>query len=299
MIFAAAGIPITNEVRYANGEVVRDVLGGAPVYAAAAVRLFADSAVYIANVGADFEALYGDFMRAAGITPCVEVLSDHTPYSILQYQPDGSYSFEELHGMRNRGYLAVRPCDIERNIDRFTGLYLFDGLDNQTHWHAVAELRRRVGFRLMWEIEASSAVSENLDLIRARARECDMFSINHHEASALFGTDDEGAIIAALREMDLPIYFRRGRRGAIMLAPGCPDADVPLISAGERDGLDPTGCGNSSTAAAFYAWSIRGDTRYAAVCGNVAAAICSCDHGPALANEDNRRLAAELVAAHL
>ena len=108
----------------------------------------------------------------------------------------------------------------------------------------------------------------------------DYYSFNRPESFRLFETDSEEKVIANIREIGKPCFYRVGPKGAYMLT-----ADegyfVPSVVLPTRDGdVDPTGCGNSSTAAAMWALVEGKDPLTVCITGNITAGFNAIQYGP-------------------
>ena len=78
----------------------------------------------------------------------------------------------------------------------------------------------------------------------------DYYSLNRPESFDLFGVKTEEAAIEKMQQIGVPCFYRVGKRGAYFIKDG-EVAFEPSVELGPQ--MDPTGCGNSSTAACFAA----------------------------------------------
>lgn len=139
-------------------------------------------------------------------------------------------------------------------------------------------IREKTDARIMWEIPTSAAMTKSL---HGKVVECiqksDMYSLNYPEAKVLFGVETKEDVIKRIKELRIPCFFRVGKEGSYMIADG-EEAFAKSITVGQV--VDPTGCGNCSTAAALYAWC-EGNSRYqTARMANISAAYNLLQYGP-------------------
>ena len=95
----------------------------------------------------------------------------------------------------------------------------------------------------------------------------DIFSINIEEAQNLFECEGDEACIKGLQELDVDMtLFRVGSRGAYVVTRNdslhLPPAPGPVV--------DPTGCGNTSTGSALYAYTEGKDPLMVGIMANIA-----------------------------
>ena len=97
-----------------------------------------------------------------------------------------------------------------------------------------------------------------------------MSSLNQFEASALFETEDPEEIFCRIEALDIPYFFyRTGKKGAWAIADGG-RWFVPSIDILPGKTVDPTGCGNTTTAAAMVGWLETRNPVMATIMANVA-----------------------------
>ncbi len=98
----------------------------------------------------------------------------------------------------------------------------------------------------------------------------DIFSLNIEEAQMLFGCQGDEACIRALQELDVDMtLFRVGARGAYVVTR---DEAIHLAPA-PGPVVDPTGCGNTSTGGALYAYAEGYDPLMVGIMANVASSM--------------------------
>ena len=311
MKYIAEGSTITNRLLFLDGRVKADIMGGGGFYAYTALRMCTDDCLFLSSVGKDFDDFYGAwFDRNHCSREGLYYRVERTEYNELKYFPDGSYieysiygdpfSEEELQEMRKQGIMYVPDKDPEvrknlvLNIEDITkfmddakGLYTSKPLNDEVSEELMKH--KQGGCKIMWEIPASVLNDVNdiyleggIEAVRHHLRAVDILSINRNECALIFGVDTDEKILPLLKELKIPVYYRVGTDGAYMIAEG-KDYFVPMISTVEKEKeIDPTGCGNSSTGAALWAWCEGFDPLMTCVIGNVVASYNVRQYGPFL-----------------
>ena len=259
-------------------------IGGPATFAYSGVRIWTDSVMQCSNVGADYSTLFKPWLQANRVeTAGFKIACDRCNHSVMHFVDQGGefagplqrQETEAEHWLKNDawqdfGYMKTRPED----IDHFTrgasvkGVYVAQNAD-RIYWTKLRDIKKRDRFKLMWEIEGPWAHRHYLDDIADICRDTvDVFSINLSEAQALFACEGDAACIEGLRQLEVDLtLFRVGKRGLYVVtreqALYPPPAPGPIV--------DPTGCGNTSTGAALYAYTEGLDALMVGVMANVAA----------------------------
>ena len=148
------------------------------------------------------------------------------------------------------------------------GVYLAANPDS-VFWDELGAIKKRDGFKLMWEIESVWARPEFMDLILHAVQFADIFSINLAETQALFGCESDEDCIRGLRTLGVDMtLFRVGERGLYVVTK---DEAVYLPPA-PGSVVDTVGCGNSSTGGALYAYAEGKDPLTVGLMANIASA---------------------------
>lgn len=291
MDYLAYGAVITNRLMYTNGTCIRDVMGGGGFYAYTGLRMCTPDCLLIAGVGNDFDEYYGEwFDRNACSRAGLRRTVDKTTYNELVYAPDGTYVEGSIYGAayeaENYPKTLLGPDAFLPWLREAKALCINSGLEGGIREMLLRE-KAHASFRVMWELPASSIpvlagvyARQGMDGLREALRVADVFSLNRPESFEIFGVSTEKEAVRLLLETGIPCYYRVGKRGAYMLADGrC--AYVPMVSLAPREReIDPTGCGNTSTAAAMWAWCEGFDLLKTCVVGNVVAAYNVQQYGP-------------------
>ncbi len=267
-------------VRFADGSAhTRESIGGPATFAYSGVKLWTDSVLQCSRVGEDYHTLFDPWIEKNGIdTRGLKVVCERCNHSHLRYNADGTYGADEFSyqglrtdWMQDMGYMKTSP----EQLGAFTGqggvkgIYMAQNCD-RIYWDQLAALKERDGFKIMWEIEGPSAYKEFLDQVIYACRTADILSINIQEAQNLFGVDGDEACIRELQKLPVDMtLFRVGERGLYSVTP---DRAFYLPPAPSDKVVDPTGCGNTSTGAALYAYGEGYDPLMVGIMANCASA---------------------------
>ena len=267
--YVIAGNVMLDKVVFMDGtKSGRESIGGPATFAYSGVRIWTDSVMQCSNVGADYETLFNPWIsKNQVVTDGYKVICDRCNHAVMYfkdksgayYQPTETEISEEEKWLKNDawqdfGYMKTTPEEIEvfTKGKRVKGVYVAQNAD-RTIWRKLAAIKKRDRFKLMWEIEGPWAHIHYLKDVREICREAvDIFSLNIEEAQALFACDGDEACIRNLQTLDVDMtIFRVGERGLYAVtkddAVYLPPAPGPVV--------DPTGCGNTSTGAALYAYA--------------------------------------------
>lgn len=288
--YIAAGNVMLDTVRFLDGsQSDRESIGGPATFAYSGIRIWTDSVMQCSNLGADYEPHFAPWLRKNQVeTAGYKIICDRCNHSYLVYQDvQGGYAKLEEHSpeeaedegrkwlqndaWQDFGYMKTTP----EQIGAFTkgrhvkGVYLAQNAD-RTFWKILREVKIRDGFKLMWEIEAPWAQKHYLPDIMEICEDVDVFSINIAEAQRLLEVEGEEACIKGLQALPVDItLFRVGERGLYVVTPA---EAIYLPPAKFGDLVDPTGCGNTSTGAALYAYAEGHDPLTVGIMANIASA---------------------------
>lgn len=277
MRYVIGGNVMLDSVRFAGEkEYSRESIGGPATFAYSGVKLFTDDVMQCSRLGEDYHELFDDWVARNGVeTKGFKVVSARCNHSYLVYNADGTYGSEKFmqsvaqmgEWMQNLGYMKTSPQDFAQFTGKDTkGIYLAQNYD-RVFWDQLGAVKARDGFKIMWEIEGPSAHKEFLDQVIYDCRYVDIFSINIQEAQNLFEVEGDEACIRELQKLPVDVtLFRVGERGLYSVTPDAvyylPPAPGPVV--------DPTGCGNTSTGGALYAYAEGYDPLMVGIMANVA-----------------------------
>lgn len=294
--YVIAGNVMLDKVVFLDGTVSgRESIGGPATFAYSGVRIWTDNVMQCSNLGADYETLFTPWIEKNNVvTDGYKVICDRCNHSIMYFKDkSGAYmtrdeirAYEEtlpeeekeaLKWLKNDawqdfGYMKTSPEEIERwtKGGNAKGVYVAQNAD-RTFWKKLAAIKERDGFKLMWEIEGPWAHVHYLqDVKEICAAAVDIFSLNIEEAQVLFDCEGDEACIKALQELDVDMtLFRVGQRGAYIVTKD----DAFLLPPAPGPVVDPTGCGNTSTGGALYAYAEGKDPLMVGIMANIASSM--------------------------
>ena len=297
--YLACGNIMSDRIKDADGTLGVWHMGGPAFYALSGMRLWTEHCVLVTRTGADWADSYRQWMLNNGISErAVKVDAEElTKFTLCYDRNDGGFTPQSDFTAEHLGYLKTHPYDIDAACEQKTvrGMYIAQNTD-KLFWRRLMEIKQRRGFKVMWEIEYSSrryARGSLLPKIREVAYAADLWSINHNEASHLFGIPRENTddIINELSKLPFEmVFYRVGSRGAYVVTGNsscfCPSIDV-------FETVDPTGCGNCSTGAAMYAYLSGNSPQMVGIMANLSAAYNIAQYGPypCYSREDTDRAA--------
>lgn len=276
LIAASAG---TDTVSFPDGRRMENIPGGAGFYALVGLYLWSDSVLMLGGVGPEYLARHGAWYANNGCsTEGLIVRGQITPTSQITYFEDGEREDKPDVGLHEFRKMDPEITNIEAWVSNQTrGVYTFKHLAPD-YLDSLIALKKKYDFKLMWEISADAAIPQNLEKIESYLPDIDVFSINKTEARMLHGTQDIEAIVQRFCEKASHwVYLRMGETGACVIA-----GARPYFSPSVRilDVVDPTGCGNSSSAGVLYGMSEGVDPLKAGLMGSISAAYTLRQFGP-------------------
>ncbi len=221
---------------------------------------------------------------------------EDTTYLEVHYSPNGLWTHRPVKKpdgtFYNDKFAKVRPAVMAPFLAKCGGLFLNANV-TQPFWDELIALRDKNKTPLMWEIGTQDFVPELREKVFALMKKCDYYSMNFEEAKILFDTDSECEILRNLCDLKIPCFFRAGEKGAYLTRY---DRYTFVKSYGVADGVDPTGCGNSSTAASLVGLCEGYTDAYTVALANAVAAINARYVGPCPKITDDLRCEAAQIA---
>lgn len=282
--YVIAGNVMLDKVIFMDGsQSGRENIGGPATFAYSGVRIWTDNVLQCSNLGADYEPLFTPWIQKNNIdTSGYKIICDRCNHSIMRFlDKSGAFASagdykptEEERWLKNDawqdfGYMKSSPEEIEKFTKEagVKGVYVAQNAD-RTFWKKIGAIKRRDGFKLMWEIEAPWALQHYLEDVREICRDnVDIFSINIAEAQNLFGCKGDEDCIRGLQTLDVDMtLFRVGERGLYAVTKDEAIYLPPVVG----PVVDPTGCGNTSTGSALYAYAEGKDPLMIGIMANVA-----------------------------
>ncbi|MFD0714512.1 carbohydrate kinase family protein [Paenibacillus sp. GCM10027626] len=273
MKYAIISTAVTDEIEHWGSADPAVMLGGAGTYALAGVKVWTDDVALLTGVGADFAGKHGGWFEANGLrTEHLLVKAEHTPTTRITYFEDGERVETPVYGPEHYRLMEASLDEIRASLGpKVKGVYIFKEAIPE-FWDDIGQLKRELGFTLLWEINADSAVFSQVAAVKRIAENVDIFSINRTEARALLQRESIDELIAEFQSWRTPhIFLRDGGRGAYMIG-GQRHVHVPPVE--NVLVADATGGGNSSSAGVLYG-ICEGYSPYdAGVIGSISASVC-------------------------
>lgn len=287
--YLACGNIMSDSIKDKDGNRSEWNMGGPAFYALSGMRIWTKDCKLVCRAGADYKDSYGKWMDSNGVSR-ESVIEDmeHCTRLTLSYMPNGSYGVEPVD-REHLGYLKTHSEDIDKACEGhdIKGMYMAHNLD-KVIWDRIADVKKKHGFKIMWEIEYGWNFDEYgddrgvlLDRVRYILPLVDAWSINSNEASDLFEIPkmDDDAIIKELQKLPTDFtFYRVGERGSFAVTKDNAWF-VPALKLKDEE-ADPTGCGNSSTGAAAYALFSGNNPAMVACMANVASGYNALQRGP-------------------
>ena len=301
--YICAGNVMLDSKDFPNAEYgCEEFIGGPATFAYTGIRIWTDSVMQVSRVGADYEPIFKPWMDRNKIEPngfkVVCDRSNHIYGFMHAYGAPRPKAFDRhtLDAWQDFGFMKTTPEDIAEFTQGggVKGVYIAQNCDG-VFWRKLAQIKKRDGFKVMWEIEGPWADKLYIDMVSDVCTCADMFSINVAEARKLFDCQSDVDCIEGLRTLPVDMtLFRVGERGLYVVTQDdaiyLPPAPGPVVN--------PLGCGNSSTGAALYAYTQGKDPMMVGIMANVASSRNIMQYGviPEFASirEDCVKLADEL-----
>ena len=284
MNYIAAGLTLLDRIILPDGTALPPKLGGAPLYGYSALRMFTDSVTYVTRVGRDYDDFFGPWLRDNNVDRSgFRVVSEEMPACILNLNEAGDLVKGSFFtgDWKDADYYRPRAEDFDGLLDGVRGVYLASGPPPEAVWDGMLKLRDRHGFRLMWEPINAHTYAEDKEAIDQIVPHLDMASFSLKEGKRIFGVETEEELLERLKGYGIPlILLRLGERGLYVLHKGKTVLVPPAPLPSGASVVDVVGCGNSSTAAACYAWCEGKDPAMTGIMANIAASYNLRQYGP-------------------
>ncbi|NLL91361.1 MAG: carbohydrate kinase family protein [Ruminococcaceae bacterium] len=283
MDYITVGTTIINNITFEDGRKIDGVLGGCGVYAYTGIRLFDDNCLLVSTVGKDYTKYYGEWIERNKISvQGLYEVDEHTMNSNLVYMNDGDYTDISVYGGTGVMHSEAFELKFEMVLPFLpyckgvyingTGMGMFD---------EVSRNRSSYGYKMMWEVPSNySKGFGDIDDFNKKVKQCDIFSINRKESCSLFGVNSDRDAIEIIKDLDTPCFYRLGKDGCCFIAKKSEYFAKSIHLTTPEDDVDPTGCGNTSAAAAMWGFIEGYDSYNIAVIANTAAAFTASKRGP-------------------
>jgi len=292
--YGAVGGLFANKLEFADGRTVGPVMGGASIYALSAFLFKTDNVLLISGVGKDVDKYYGQWFDENKIDrKALMIRIDKNEYSFIHYYKDGTWDAGSTYGPEFRKNelpkCRLKFTDIKEYLEELDAVY-FCGY-SLDEIEELLNLKNKHPLTVMWEMPTHLA-ADGVEVVKEYLRAADIWSLNKPESFELFNCTNEKDVLKQLINLGKPCFYRVGDQGSYMVR----NKEVYFVPATIReDGVDPTGCGNSSTAAALYAFAEGYSTSQIAALANTIASFTVRQYGPYPRFDDSVRKEAEGV----
>ena len=257
MEYIVAGYNMITDIYYPDGSVVKASPGGS-FYSAAGIKMWRDSVAYLGTAGPDFNDYYGKFFADNEISTYIsEVLPKTLSYDLV-YATDGSWSESCSYGdefeTMAKDVGRITPQMFAPLCDENTkGIYIEASLSAKIADDFPQVKALIPNGKLMWEINTEDLFDPaKKDAIMQRIGQVDIYSVNLHEAKAFFAKETKEQVVAEIQKIGKPCFLRLGEEGAGLVTA---DSAVFAPPVNVENSVDPTGCGNCSTAASLIGFA--------------------------------------------
>lgn len=272
MSYIIASTAVIDEIHFPDGKVMKNLAGGAGIYALAGIKLWSDNVKIATGVGQDYLSIYGEWYKKNNLsTDGLIVKSEKTPHTVINYFENGEREEIPLYGEDHYKSIEITPEELEPYFQTAKGIYIFKN-SNEAFWDKVLKFKQNGTAKVMWEIGSDATYFENKEKVKSIASKMDVFSINKTEALALLGVKTVEEAVQEFISWNIAlIFFRQGSKGSLMIADGKVSA---AQSVEDTTVVDNTGGGNSSSGAVLYGFCEGIEPRKAGIMGSISAAMC-------------------------
>ena len=285
MKYAAIGYSMPNDIIFVDGTELKGIIGGGSFFAYTGLKLCTDDCLFIAAVGADFDEYYSEWWDGNNCSrDGLMFRTDNSIYFYVKYLPDGTYEegtiFTEEYDKVCWAENFIVASEIEKYVaDGMKGLYLYGGNMDHLYCRTMQGYKDKYGLKIGWEFpQAYRILGNGQDDLGHIFDIVDYFSLNRKEAYKYFGVNTDADAVEELKKLGKPCYFRVGQDGAYFIDKG-EVTFVPMISVRDNE-VDPTGCGNISTAAAMWAFFEGYDPLRICIWAAICAGYNALQYGP-------------------
>ncbi len=304
MKYLSVGTLIVNNVHFVDGSKIENILGGG-LFAHCGLLQYSDSSLMVMSAGLDYEKYFGKWMSDNNVSSDgIVIRGEWTMNTNLQYFEDGKWEEVSIHGkeysIRAFGVNYIFANDIEKYIaDDTKGIYIYGDID-KAFFDFIGDIRKKYGVKVMEELPTRECSAENYDRFKEYVLpNVDIYSLNKPESFALFSVETVEEAIDVIKELGVPCYYRVGKKGAYMIMNG-EAAFMPSVAVRTKEEeIDPTGCGNSSTATALVGFCEGEEPLMIAAMAAVTAGHMVLQNGPYPSYKDEDRARARDIATKI
>lgn len=301
------GAWLVNDINFADGRAMHNIMGGS-LFAFCGMLQYTADAVFLGAVGNDVEEKFGDWLNKNNVCRDGLVYYDNpTTLATMFYKPNGEWHETFQYGPIELGYdINFRgPILYDKMEEIFSqkktkGVYAANKIKDDGANEKIDRIRKAYGIKVMLELYTDDCQPEYLEHFVNKTMHCyDIYSLNRTESYTFFGVKTEDEAIERILKLGVPCYYRVGSKGSYTIMNG-KVAFMPTVNLVPKEQeVDPTGCGNNSTAAALWGFCEGYNVYEIASIGNVAAAYNVQQYGPYPTFNDRTRKASLELALQL
>lgn len=247
MNYLIVSTAVIDKISHPNSEKNTINIGGAGYYALAGARIWDIDSFISCGKGKDFNKVLEPIFTMDKIdSSAMFEINLNTPTTLVKYDEIGERVETPVYGSEHYQKFVSNISEIEKHVKDIKGLYVFKEADNEDFFKELEKLKLKYNFKILWEISSDTAIKSNINLIKKYSKFIDVFSINKSECKTLFECEDKD-FIENLKALDFDlIFYRQGSKGASLISRKQCEF-VPSVDKFKL--VDPTGAGNSSSAA--------------------------------------------------
>ena len=283
--YIVSGISIVNDIIYADNRRTAGLLGGCCVFAYSGIRLLTEAVLPVTSCGSDFTDYFGDYWKHNRIpSDGVYHSMPFTHHTVLKYNTDGSWKDESIYG-KDYFEKQAKNCDVTYEklfpflSPSLKGLYL-DSNAFERIFNDIERIREKApNARIMWEPTTVSYTDPTLrETVLNNINKVDFYSCNLSEAMMFFEVESREKVVSSIINLQKPCFLREGEKGSSWIENGIDTGTIPSEKADQA--VDPTGCGNCSTAVSLYLRREGFKPREICAVANHIAFLTAKQHGP-------------------
>lgn len=230
-----------------NGDIIRNIPGGAGIYALAGAKLWAEEVRLVCGVGNDYRSKMTEWYETNKLSmDCLRHEEIDTPINDVYYDTEEEREEKPEFGLEHYKRFETKEEEFLHLVSKEnTGIYVFRNTDD-SFWGKFKKLEEKKAF-ILWEIAEDACKPSEIANIKKITEKIDVLSLNMEEAVKLFGINDYDEIIKSLLELNIPnVFLRQGKKGQTFII----NEEVHFVpSIKSKLVVDVTGGGNSSSGA--------------------------------------------------
>ena len=280
MDYLIVSTAVVDQISYPNKKDNILSIGGAGFYAYSGARIWNKSVNLVCGKGNDFEKVIKPYFTKDNISDeCMFKLDLPTPTTKVEYDESGERIETPVYGAIHYQKFVADIERIEQHCKNIKGLYIFKEAEDIEFWTKLFELKKKYKFKILWEISSDSTKESNLSLIKTLSKEIDIFSINKTEATSLFNCK-EMEVEEKFKQFNFDlVFYRKGAKGATLISR---EDKVFAPSVDRFTPIDPTGAGNSSSAAVLVGYCENKSLLEIGLMGSISAGFIISQNGAPL-----------------